>query len=182
MTGPGGLRQDELAAAYTRIRPRLLRAAYTLLGSCADAEDVADTWLRLAAADQRDPVADVEAWAVVAVSRRALDVLRSARVQREAYVGPWLTEPLVERLPAGDGLASTDLADPADRVTLDESVSYALMVVLETLTRPSALPLSCTTYSGSPSRRWPGWWGAARRRCASWPPAPARTCGPGHRG
>ena len=139
MTDSGGTRQDELAAEYTRIRPRLLRAAYAMLGTWADAEDVvADSWLRLAAADQRDPVADVEAWAVVAVSRRALDVLRSARVQREAYVGPWLPEPLVERLPgpAGpDGVGvSADLSDPADRVTLDESVSYALMVVLETLT------------------------------------------------
>jgi RNA polymerase sigma-70 factor (ECF subfamily) len=136
MTDSGGTRQDELAAEYTRIRPRLLGAAYALLGTWADAEDVvADSWLRLAAADQRDPVADVEVWAVVAVSRRALDVLRSARVQREAYVGPWLPEPLVERLPGPDGLAApADLADPADRVTLDESVSYALMVVLETLT------------------------------------------------
>ena len=95
-----GTREDELAAEYTRIRPRLLRAAYALLGTQADAEDtVADTWLRLAAADQRERVADVEAWAVVAVSRRALDVLRSARIQREAYVGPWLPEPLIERLP-----------------------------------------------------------------------------------
>ena len=131
-----GTREDELAAEYTRIRPRLLRAAYALLGTQADAEDtVADTWLRLTAADQRERVADVEAWAVVAVSRRVLDVLRSARIQREAYVGPWLPEPLIERLPgpAGpDGLP--ELADPADRVTLDESVSYALMVVLETLT------------------------------------------------
>jgi RNA polymerase sigma-70 factor (ECF subfamily) len=134
-----GAREDELAAEYTRIRPRLLRAAYALLGTQADAEDtVADTWLRLAAADQRERVADVEAWAVVAVSRRALDVLRSARIQREAYVGPWLPEPLIERLPdpAGPGGLGglPELADPADRVTLDESVSYALMVVLETLT------------------------------------------------
>ena len=104
MTGSGGTRQDELATEYTRIRPRLLGAAYALLGAWAEAEDVvADTWLRLTAADQRDPVADVEAWAVVAVSRRALDVLRSARVQREAYVGPWLPEPLVERLPGPAG-------------------------------------------------------------------------------
>jgi RNA polymerase sigma-70 factor (ECF subfamily) len=139
MMASDGTREDELAAEYTRIRPRLLRAAYALLGTWADAEDVvADTWLRLTQADRREPVADVEAWAVVAVSRRALDVLRSARVQREAYVGPWLPEPHVEWM-AGpaipDGLtAPADLADPADRVTLDESVSYALMVVLETLT------------------------------------------------
>lgn len=138
MTGSAGTREDELAAEYTRIRPRLLRAAYALLGTHAEAEDVvADTWLRLAAADQRERVADVEAWAVVAVSRRALDVLRSARVQREAYVGPWLPEPLIERLPGPavpPGMAAAGLADPADQVTLDESVSYALMVVLETLT------------------------------------------------
>ncbi len=139
MTGAGGTREDALAADYTRIRPRLLRTAYAILGTWADAEDaVADTWLRLVAADQREHVDDVEAWAVVAVSRRALDVLRSARVQREAYVGPWLPEPLIERLagPAGpDGPAPlAELADPADRVTLDESVSYALLVVLETLT------------------------------------------------
>jgi RNA polymerase sigma-70 factor (ECF subfamily) len=139
MTGSGRTREDELAAQYTRIRPRLLRAAYALLGTWADAEDaVADTWLRLVAADQRERVDDIEAWAVVAVSRRALDVLRSARVQREAYVGPWLPEPLIERLsgPAGpDSLAPlAGPGDPADRVTLDESVSYALLVVLETLT------------------------------------------------
>ena len=138
MADSAGTREDELAAEYTRIRPRLLRAAYALLGTHAEAEDVvADTWLRLAAADQRERVADVEAWAVVAVSRRALDVLRSARVQREAYVGPWLPEPLIERLPSPavpPGLATAALADPADQVTLDESVSYALMVVLETLT------------------------------------------------
>jgi RNA polymerase sigma-70 factor (ECF subfamily) len=135
MTGSAGTREDELAAEYTRIRPRLLRAAYALLGTYAEAEDVvADTWLRLAAADQREQVADVEAWAVVAVSRRALDVLRSARVQREAYIGPWLPEPLIERLPGPPVPPGLAAADPADQVTLDESVSYALMVVLETLT------------------------------------------------
>jgi RNA polymerase sigma-70 factor (ECF subfamily) len=139
MTGARGTREDQLAADYTRIRPRLLRTAYAMLGTWADAEDaVADTWLRLVAADQREHVDDVEAWAVVAVSRRALDVLRSARVQREAYIGPWLPEPLIERLagPAGPERPApvAELADPADRVTLDESVSYALLVVLETLT------------------------------------------------
>jgi len=114
-------RDDELASAYTAIRPRLVGIAYAVLGTRAEAEDVvSDCWLRLAAADTREPVRDVEGWAVVAVSRRALDVLRSARVQREAYVGPWLPEPLLD-------------ADPADRVSLDDRVSYALMVVLETL-------------------------------------------------
>lgn len=116
----------ELAAAYTRARPRLVRVAYAVLGSNAEAEDVvSDCWLRLTAANAREPILDVEAWATVAVARRALDELRSARVRREAYVGPWLPEPVVT--------AAEPSPDPADRVTLDDTVSFALMVVLETL-------------------------------------------------
>jgi RNA polymerase sigma-70 factor, ECF subfamily len=116
-------RQAELAQAYQLARPRLIRVAYAVLGSTGDAEDVvSDGWLRLVGADAREKILDVEAWATVAVARLALDLLRSARVRREEYVGPWLPEPVVEAL-----------TDPADRVTLDESVSFALMVVLETL-------------------------------------------------
>jgi RNA polymerase sigma-70 factor (ECF subfamily) len=118
--------QTALAEAFTRARPRLIRMAYGLLGSHSEAEDVvAECWLRLAAADAAEPVRDVEGWAVVAVARGALDTLRSARVRRETYVGEWLPEPLVP----GIGGAP----DPADQVTLDESISFALMVVLETL-------------------------------------------------
>lgn len=117
-------RAEQLAEIYQRSRPRLVRVAYAVLSSRVEAEDVvADCWIRLTEADAREPVLDVEAWAVVAVGRRALDVLRSARVRREAYVGPWLPEPLLEPL-AGD---------PAERVTLDDTVSYALLVVLGTL-------------------------------------------------
>lgn len=116
-------RETELAEAYDRARPRLIRVAYAVLGSVGDAEDaVSDGWLRLVRADARDPVLDVDAWATVVVARLALDLLRSARVRREAYVGPWLPEPIVDVL-----------TDPADRVTLDEEVSFAMMVVLETL-------------------------------------------------
>lgn len=117
---------EHLAPAYDAARPRLVRVAYAVLGSHAEAEDVvADCWLRLVEADRREPVRDVLGWATVAVSRAALDVLRSARVRREAYVGPWLPEPLVR--------AASAEPDPADRVTLDESVRYALLVVLEQL-------------------------------------------------
>jgi RNA polymerase sigma-70 factor, ECF subfamily len=117
-------REDELARAYTRIRPRLTRMAYTVLGSRAEAEDVvSECWLRLSAADRRQTVTDVEGWSVVVVARRALDVLRSARIQRRAYAGPWLPEPVIDTA-----------VDPAERVTLDESVSFALLVVLESLT------------------------------------------------
>lgn len=120
MTTP---RQAELAEAFDRARPRLVRVAYAVLGSTGDAEDVvSDAWLRLVTADERDEVLDVDAWATLAVARLALDLLRSARRRREQYVGPWLPEPVVD---SGH--------DPADRVTLDESVSYALLVVLETL-------------------------------------------------
>ena len=122
-----------LAAAFTGCRPLLLRVAYAVLGSHADAEDVvSDCWPALVRSDSSQPIRDVQAWATVAVSRRALDLLRSARVRRERYVGPWLPEPVLDRA-GGAGGSSSELGDPADRVTLDDTVSYALLVVLETL-------------------------------------------------
>ena len=124
---PPESREEELAAAYLRNRPRLIGVAYAVLGTRAEAEDVvSECWLRLVGADQRERVLDVDAWSTLVVARRALDVLRSARLQRETYTGPWLPEPLLEDQPGID--------DPAERVTLDERVSFALMVVLETLT------------------------------------------------
>jgi RNA polymerase sigma-70 factor, ECF subfamily len=120
-------REDQLAQRYERARPRLIRVAYSVLGRPGEAEDVvSEAWLRLVAADRREPVTDVEAWATVVVARAALDVLRSARVRREVYVGPWLPEPIIEKLPGG--------VDPADRVTLDDAVSFGLMIMLESLT------------------------------------------------
>ncbi|MFW6773057.1 RNA polymerase sigma factor SigJ [Nocardioides sp. CPCC 205120] len=133
MPAEPGPTQVELAARYDALRPRLVGVAYAILGTRAEAEDVvADTWLRLA--DVAEPVDDLEAWSVVAVSRRALDVLRSARVRRETYVGPWLPEPVLGDLvaPGGPGGAG-DGGDPADRVTLAEEVHYALLVLLERL-------------------------------------------------
>lgn len=119
-------RTEQLAAEYDALRPRMVRVAYAILGSRAEAEDVvADSWPRLVDADAREPVRDLAAWLTVAVARAATDVLRSARVRREAYVGPWLPEPFVA--------AAGEAADPADRVSLDETVGYALLVVLESL-------------------------------------------------
>ncbi|MGV9775378.1 RNA polymerase sigma factor SigJ [Streptosporangium sp. NPDC003464] len=113
---------EDLAAEFGALRPRLVGVAYGLLGSLDEAEDVVqDAWLRLGRADRAE-IQDVTGWLVVTVSRLALDVLRSARVRREEYVGPWLPEPVV-----------TVEADPADRVTLDESMSLAMLVVLESL-------------------------------------------------
>lgn len=101
----------------------LLDVAYRLLGSYSDAEDlVQEAFSRLLRTDL-DPIEDVRAWLVVVVSRLCLDQLRSARVKREAYIGPWFPEPL---------LFSDDAAtDPLDVVTMDESVRFALLVVLE---------------------------------------------------
>jgi RNA polymerase sigma-70 factor (ECF subfamily) len=111
------------AGEFEALRPRLLRVAYSQLGSLAEAEDVVqEAWLRLERAD-RSSIEDLGAWLTTVVSRLALDALGSARMRRERYVGPWLPDPLVP-----------EAADPADRVTLDESVSLALLFVLERLT------------------------------------------------
>jgi RNA polymerase sigma-70 factor (ECF subfamily) len=112
-----------VAEQFAQARPRLLRLAYSQLGDLADAEDVVqEAWLRLDRTGS-ETIGDLDAWLTTVVARLALDTLRSARVRREAYVGPWLPEPL----------GSSQEADPADRVTLDESISYAMLVLLEQL-------------------------------------------------
>ena len=101
----------------------LLDVAYRLLGSYSEAEDVVqEAFTRLLRSDL-DPIEDVRAWLVVVVSRLCLDHLRSARVRREAYIGPWFPEPLVA--------IDADSNDPANVVTLDESVRMAMLIVLE---------------------------------------------------
>ncbi|WP_432924500.1 RNA polymerase sigma factor SigJ [Microbispora sp. CA-135349] len=134
-----------LDAEFQAMRPRLLGVAYGLLGSLDEAEDVVqDAWLRLRSvkdAGDGDEIRDVTGWLVVTVSRLALDVLRSARHRREEYVGPWLPEPLVTGPLVTGPLVNGPLAngpvraapDPAERVTLDESMSMAMLVVLESL-------------------------------------------------
>lgn len=122
---PGGVDEDALARAFEAERPYLLKVAYVTTGSAAEAEDcVQEAWLRLRRLDDPAEVRDLRAWLTTAVGRLALDALRSARSRRERYVGTWLPEPLVEPVTA---------TDPAERVTLDESVSMALLVVLESL-------------------------------------------------
>ena len=111
-------------------RAHLTAVAYRMLGSWAEAEDaVQEAWLRYARADA-DEIRQARAWLTTVVARICLDVLRSARVRREAYVGPWLPEPLVERLPAVDDAAH---ADPAEAASRHEQVGLALLVVLERL-------------------------------------------------
>ena len=102
----------------------VLDVAYRMLGTVSDAEDIVqEAFARLLRQD-RDTIEDVRGWLVVVTTRLCLDQLRSARAKREAYVGPWLPEPVID---------SAD-ADPADRVTLDDSVRMAMLVVLERLT------------------------------------------------
>ncbi|WP_345608255.1 RNA polymerase sigma factor SigJ [Pseudonocardia adelaidensis] len=107
-------------------RRQLINLAYRLLGSLSDAEDVVqETYARWYAmsGQQRDAIGSPGAWLTTVAGRICLDLLRSARVRRERYVGEWVPEPLPD---GGD--------DPADRVTLDESVSMAFLVVLESMT------------------------------------------------
>lgn len=123
MTGPDA--EDQLATEFAQLRPYLLRVAYSHLGSVSEAEDlVQEAWIRLERSDRAE-IRNLRAWLTTVVSRLALDALTSARSRRERYVGPWLPEPVVN--------ADPDEADPARRVDLDESVSMALLVVLESL-------------------------------------------------
>jgi RNA polymerase sigma-70 factor (ECF subfamily) len=111
-------------------RQHLQRIAYRMLGSVHDAEDVAQEALTRALQAGTDGVVDVRAWLTRITVNVALDRLTSARARREAYVGPWLPEPVV----GGQwSLGGSPGVDPADRVTFDEQVSLALLTVLETL-------------------------------------------------
>lgn len=121
-------------------RRRLINVAYRLLGSLAEAEDaVQETYARWFALSRRqqEAIASPGAWLTTVAGRICLDVLGSARVRRERYVGSWLPEPLPDRDEwlggrADDGRAGS--TDPADQVTLDESVNMAFLVVLESMT------------------------------------------------
>jgi RNA polymerase sigma-70 factor (ECF subfamily) len=114
-------------------RRQLINLAYRLLGSLAEAEDaVQETYTRWYAmpAQQRQAIESPGGWLTTVASRVCLDLLGSARARRELYVGEWLPEPL----PAAAEQPGAATADPADRVTLDESVTMAFLVVLETMT------------------------------------------------
>jgi RNA polymerase sigma-70 factor (ECF subfamily) len=87
---------SDAALAFDGLRPRLVQRAYRMLGSMADAEDVVqDAWLRWSGVD-RQAVRAPEAFLHRVVTRLCLDQLKSARVRREEYVGPWLPDPVVE--------------------------------------------------------------------------------------
>ncbi|GAB3196549.1 RNA polymerase sigma factor SigJ [Nocardioides hungaricus] len=115
----------------------VLGVSYRLLGSFADAEDaVQETYLRWYRLPdrEREEVASPRAWLIRTATRIGLDMLGSARARRERYVGEWLPEPVPTpgRWQSLAGNGGPD--DPADRVSLDESVSMALLIVLESMT------------------------------------------------
>jgi RNA polymerase sigma-70 factor (ECF subfamily) len=118
-------------------RRQLINLAYRLLGSLAEAEDaVQETYARWYAMTrpQQDAIESPGAWLTTVASRICLDLLRSARARRERYVGEWIPEPLPEPGEWVSGRSGGSPADPADRITLDESVSMAFLVVLESMT------------------------------------------------
>jgi RNA polymerase sigma-70 factor (ECF subfamily) len=134
-TRPGHGEPPGLADAI-RERSVLLGLSYRLLGSLADAEDaVQETyirWYRLSDEERRS-IASPRAWLIRTASRIGLDMLGTARARREHYVGEWLPEPV----PAANRWSShgtSTALDPAERVTLDGSVSMALLIVLESMT------------------------------------------------
>jgi RNA polymerase sigma-70 factor (TIGR02957 family) len=116
----------DLAVEHDRLRPLMFSIAYRMLGTVTEAEDVVqEAFLRLHRSVREGVAVDnLEAYATTVTTRLAIDTLRSARVRREQYVGPWLPEPIVE---------SDDL-DPAHRFEVDETVSTAFLVLLEALT------------------------------------------------
>ena len=133
-SGPGGGRPDPGLGAIMSERRQLLNLAYRLLGSLAEAEDaVQETYARWYAMSQsqQEAIESPGAWLTKVASRICLDLLGSARARRERYVGEWVPEPLPEPAEWRPGDIT---ADPADRVTLDESVSMAFLVVLESMT------------------------------------------------
>ncbi|MDQ8706457.1 RNA polymerase sigma-70 factor [Streptomyces sp. LHD-70] len=117
---------DTATALFEEHRPVLTGVAYRMLGRVADAEDVVqDAWLRWSAAEH-DEIREPRAYLVRITTRLAIDRLRHVQSRREAYVGPWLPEPLATDFGA-------TVPDTAEQAVLAESVSLAVLVVLESL-------------------------------------------------
>src|SRR5580693_1509443 len=118
-------------------RRQLINLTYRLLGSLAEAEDAVQEayarWFALTP-QQQAAIESPGAWLTTVASRICLTLLGSARARRETYVGEWIPEPLPERTQWLTGPSGGTTIDPADRVTLDESVNMAFLVVLESMT------------------------------------------------
>jgi RNA polymerase sigma-70 factor (ECF subfamily) len=136
-SGPG---QDPTYPGLSVImgeRRQLINLTYRLLGSLAEAEDaVQETYARWfsMSRQKQDAIKSPGAWLSTVASRICLNLLGSARARRETYVGDWIPEPLPEPTEWNTGRSGSTTIDPADRVTLDESVNMAFLVVLESMT------------------------------------------------
>lgn len=114
---------NDATDTFNRLRPRLQGIAYRMLGSSAEAEEVVqDAWLRWHEADQ-DRLDNTEAWLVSVTTRLAIDRLRTAKIQREHYVGTWLPEPLLSDSPVS----------PEQVLERADDVSVAFLALLERL-------------------------------------------------
>jgi RNA polymerase sigma factor (sigma-70 family) len=134
---PGDGRLDPSLSAIMSERRQLINLAYRLLGSLADAEDVVQEtytgWYAMSQ-QQQEAIESPGGWLMKVASRICLDLLGSARVRRERYVGEWIPEPLPDHMEWINGRSGSTSVDPADRVTLDESINMAFLVVLESMT------------------------------------------------
>ncbi|HTF46038.1 MAG TPA: RNA polymerase sigma factor SigJ [Pseudonocardia sp.] len=134
---PGHGRPDPGLSAIMSERRQLINLAYRLLGSLTEAEDaVQETYARWYAMSRRqqEAIESPDAWLTTVASRICLDLLGSARARRVSYVGEWIPEPLPEHREWINGRPGGSAADPVDRVTLDESINMAFLVVLESMT------------------------------------------------
>jgi len=122
----------ELDSAYLSYRPLLMSIAYRMLGSVFDAEDLVQDVFIIAQRSDVDAegsrVLNLKAYLCKIVTNRCLDFLKSSRKKREIYVGPWLPEPLVQNYTHEIG------QDPLQTIMLEDSISYAFLVLLDRLT------------------------------------------------
>jgi RNA polymerase sigma factor (sigma-70 family) len=135
--GEGNGQVDPGLKAIMSERRQLINLAYRLLGSLAEAEDVVqETYARWYAMSgpQQKAIESPGAWLAKVASRICLDLLGSARARRERYVGEWIPEPLPDATEWITGRRDSATVDPADRITLDESINMAFLVVLESMT------------------------------------------------
>jgi RNA polymerase sigma-70 factor (ECF subfamily) len=187
--GPGSGATDPGLAAIMNERRRLINLAYRLLGSLADAEDaVQEAYARWYAMSrqQQEAIASPGAWLTTVASRICLDLLGSTRARRERYVGEWIPEPLPDPAEWPGGRPGGAASDPADRVTLDESVSMAFLVVLDSMTPAERVAFILHDVFGYPFAEVAGIVGrtpaacrqlasSARRRIRAAQPPPAPT-------
>ncbi|WP_458125561.1 RNA polymerase sigma-70 factor [Paenibacillus sp. Z3-2] len=128
----------ELDLVYRTYRPLLLSIAYRMLGSVTHAEDlVQEAFITVQQQDihkEGGPVRNLKAYLCKMVTNRCLDYLKSTRKKREVYIGPWLPEPLVQDYMVAPGSASAAGQDPLQTIELEDTISYAFLVMLDRLT------------------------------------------------